>query len=120
MKLTYQTILTHGREESSPKKLGKNTNKTTTKNEQNYFSSLSFTDDNNLSFCVLQNTAFQNITVVTVELGYLYIYKIIYIYIIIWNLKKKELHELDIDKTSALKAKKKKKKTVGLLQFFMI
>ena len=30
---------------------------------------------------------------------------------IIWNLKKKELHELDIDKTSALKAKKKKKKT---------
>ena len=53
MKLTYETILTHGREESSPKKRGKNTNKTTTKNEQNYFSSLSFTDDNNLSFCVL-------------------------------------------------------------------
>ena len=91
MKLTYQTILTHGREESSPKKLGKNTNKTTTKNEQNYFSSLSFTDDNNLSFCVLQNTAFQNITVLTVELG--------------------------IDKTSALKAKKKKKKQLAYCSF---
>lgn len=71
MKLTYQTILTNGREVSSPKKLGKNTNKTTTKHEQSYFCSLSFTDDN-LSFCVLQNTAFQNITVMTVELRYFY------------------------------------------------
>ena len=67
MKRTYQTILTHGRKQSTPKKLGKNTNKTTMKNKQNYFSSLNFTDVNHLPYCVLWNRPFQNTTAVPVH-----------------------------------------------------
>lgn len=58
MKLTYQTVLTHGREEGTPTKLSSKINKATVKNKQNYFLFVHFTDVNHLSYPVLWNRAF--------------------------------------------------------------
>ena len=53
-----QSYLTHGKEESTPKKLGKIVNKKP-KCDKSHLS-LDFIDVNNLSYCILGNATFSN------------------------------------------------------------